>query len=62
MEPNNYGKIVYLGHDDGEGHGYIMANSFSDLLNKWTKLGCVGGEDWQWLPLSTFSINCNRVY
>lgn len=50
LDPNNYGKIVYLSHDDGEGHGYIMANSFTDLLSNWTKLGCVGGEDWQWLP------------
>jgi hypothetical protein len=50
LEPGNYGKIVYLSHDDGEGHGYIMANSFSELLSNWTKLGCVGGEDWQWLP------------
>jgi cell wall assembly regulator SMI1 len=46
----DYGKIVYLSHDDGNGHGYIMANSFSELLNNWTKLGCVGAEDWQWLP------------
>lgn len=48
--PENYGKIVYLSHDDGEGHGYIMADSFSELLTNWTELGCVGGEDWQWLP------------
>jgi cell wall assembly regulator SMI1 len=46
----NYGKIVYLSHDDGEGHGYIMADSFSELLTNWTELACVGGEDWQWLP------------
>jgi hypothetical protein len=46
----NYGKIVYLSHDDGEGHGFVMANSFSELLINWTQLGCAGGEDWQWLP------------
>jgi len=46
----DYGKIVYLSHDDGEGHGYVMANSFFELLRNWVKLGCVGGEDWQWLP------------
>lgn len=45
-----YGKVVYISHDDGDGHGYVMANSFSELLSKWTQLGCVGGEDWQWLP------------
>jgi len=27
-----------------------MANSFYELLENWIKLGCVGGEDWQWLP------------
>ena len=48
--PDTYGKIVYLSHDDGEGHGYVMANSFSELLDNWTQLGCVGSEDWQWLP------------
>lgn len=53
LSPENYGKIVYLSHDDGEGHGYEMADSFSALLRSWTKLGCVGGEDWQWLPFCT---------
>ena len=50
LTPDSYGKIVYLSHDDGEGHGYTMANSFSELLNNWVQLGCVGAEDWQWLP------------
>ncbi|HEX6169515.1 MAG TPA: SMI1/KNR4 family protein [Chitinophagaceae bacterium] len=50
LTPSSYGKIVYLSHDDGEGHGYVMANTFTDLLRNWTPLGCVGGEDWQWLP------------
>jgi hypothetical protein len=50
LSQESYGKIIYLSHDDGEGHGYIMADSFSKLLNNWTQLGCVGGEDWQWLP------------
>lgn len=42
------GKVIYLSHDDGEGHGYIMADSFDDLLTRWVPLGCVGAEDWQW--------------
>jgi cell wall assembly regulator SMI1 len=50
MASENLGKVIYLSHDDGEGHGFVMANSFYDLLRNWTKLGCVGGEDWQWLP------------
>ena len=44
LSPGHYGKIIYLSHDDGEGHGYVMANSFSELLKNWTQIGCVGGE------------------
>ncbi len=50
LDDKNYGKIVYLSHDDGEGHGYIMANSFEELLSNWSKIGFVGAEDSQWLP------------
>lgn len=25
-----------------------MANSFAEFLEEYTKLGCIGGEDWQW--------------
>lgn len=62
LTPASYGKIVYLSHDDGDGHGYIMADSFTDLLQRWVPLGCVGGEDWQWLPFcasKTSGINPN---
>ena len=52
LNKDDYGKIVYLSHDDGEGHGYKMANSFSELLKNWVKIGCVGAEDWQWLPFT----------
>ena len=50
LTPGSYGRIIYLSHDDGEGHGFTMANSFSELLHNWSQLGCVGAEDWQWLP------------
>ena len=49
LEKENYGKIVYLSHDGGDGHGYYLANNFKELLSNWSKVGCVGGEDWQWL-------------
>ncbi|MEV5027944.1 SMI1/KNR4 family protein [Paenibacillus sp. LPE1-1-1.1] len=42
--------VVYLSHDDGEGHGYILGHNFIDFIDKWTKIGCVGCEDWQLLP------------
>jgi hypothetical protein len=43
------GQVVYLSHDDGEGHGYVLAQDFRDLLARWLPLACAGGEDWQWL-------------
>jgi len=42
--------IVYLSHDDGEGHGVELARNFKDFLFLTSRIGCVGGEDWQWLP------------
>lgn len=42
--------VVYLSHDDGEGHGYILGKNFIDFMDKWIKIGCVGCEDWQLLP------------
>ena len=50
LNPDSYEKIVYLSHDDGRGHGYILADNFFDLLERWVPLACTGGEDWQWLP------------
>jgi cell wall assembly regulator SMI1 len=66
LSPDTYGKVIYLSHDDGEGHGYVMADSFSELLSDWTQLGCVGGEDWQWLPFckdktSGIDPNCSNA-
>lgn len=49
---NEQEQIIYLSHDDGEGHGYVLANSFNDLLDNWSKLGCPGAEDWQWIPFT----------
>lgn len=66
LAPDNYGKVIYLSHDDGAGHGYLMAHSYYDLIRNWTKLGCVGGEDWQWLPFcknktSGIDPNCDNA-
>ena len=59
LEKENYGKIAYLSHDDGDGHGYYLANNFKELLSNWSKVGCVGGEDWQWLTFYTKGIGIN---
>lgn len=45
--------VVYLSHDDGEGHGYKIGDNFIDFLDKWSKVAFVGAEDWQWLPFTT---------
>jgi hypothetical protein len=42
--------VVYLSHDDGEGHGYWLGADFCDFIDRFTQLGCPGYEDWQWLP------------
>ncbi|TCI22509.1 SMI1/KNR4 family protein [Exiguobacterium sp. SL-10] len=44
--------IIYLSHDDGEGHGYRLANTFIELIESWSSLGFVGCEDNQWLPFT----------
>ncbi len=43
------GPVVYLSHDEGQGHGYQLGQNFLDFVDRWSKLGCVGAEDWQWL-------------
>lgn len=45
--------VVYLSHDDGEGHGHKLGADFQDFLLRWSRLGCVGAEDWQWLPFES---------
>lgn len=52
LKADSYEQIVYLSHDDGEGHGHVLAKDFEDLLRRWAPLGCPGAEDWQWLPFT----------
>lgn len=49
LGPEHPGEIVYLSHDDGDGHGYVLAESLCDLVDRWAPLACPGPEDWQWL-------------
>lgn len=54
--------VVYLSHDEGEGHGYILGNSFNEFLENYIAIGLCGEEDWQMLPFikdSTSGINPN---
>ncbi|MEI5906969.1 SMI1/KNR4 family protein [Bacillus spongiae] len=52
VENDNDASVMYLSHDDGEGHGYKLGENFVDFLEKWSRIGFVGGEDWQWLPFT----------
>lgn len=42
--------VVYLSHDDGEGHGYILGKTFNAYLQALISVGGCGNEDWQVLP------------
>ncbi|MRJ44239.1 SMI1/KNR4 family protein [Idiomarina loihiensis] len=42
--------VVYLSHDEGDGHGVELAKNFKDFVCESSLIGCVGGEDWQQLP------------
>lgn len=43
--------VVYLSHDDGEGHGYILGKDFDTYFEQLLLIGaCGGNEDWQILP------------
>src|SRR5688572_26436323 len=50
LGPASRGAVVYLSHDDGEGHGCRLGSDFEDFITRWSELGCPGAEDWQWLP------------
>ncbi len=47
------GAVTYLSHDAGQGHGYVLGSNFIDTIERLSLLGCVGAEDWQWLPFTS---------
>jgi len=49
--------VVYLSHDDGEGHGYILGENFADYFSKLLQVGGCGNEDWQMIPFIPDNIN-----
>lgn len=42
--------VVYLSHDDGEGHGYILGSDFDTYFEQLLLIGACGNEDWQMMP------------
>ena len=53
LEPENYGKVVYLSHDGASNLGTYLADNFKEFLMNYASVGCAGGEDWQWEPFYT---------
>jgi hypothetical protein len=39
--------VIYLSHDGSNFHGHRLGENFIDFITKWSNLGCVGTEDWQ---------------
>ncbi len=50
--------VVYLSHDDGEGHGRVLGHSVLDFIDRWTRVACVGPEEWLMRPF----LNPDRPY
>lgn len=47
--------VIYLSHDDGEGHGYVLGKDFDTYFEQLLRVGACGNEDWQMLPFCTDS-------
>ncbi|MDX8366112.1 hypothetical protein [Cytobacillus sp. IB215665] len=45
------------GHEDGEGHGYKLADNVIEFIESWSRLGFVVCEDAQFLPFTTNPIS-----
>ena len=44
LEPENYGKVVYLSHDGSENHGLYIADNFKEFLMNYAAVGCTGSD------------------
>ncbi len=51
---NGKSEVIYLSHDDGELHGKRLAKNFVEFISKWSNIGCVGTEEWQFSPFYDF--------
>lgn len=46
LDPGRSGAIVFLSHDGSDGHGYVLADSLAELLDRWVPLACPDGDAW----------------
>jgi hypothetical protein len=42
--------VIYLSHDGSDFHGHRLGENFIDFISRWSNIGCVGTEDWQYEP------------
>lgn len=49
-DPNDDRKVIYLSHDDGEGHGIVLGEIFEEYFSNLLLIGGCGNEDWQMMP------------
>jgi hypothetical protein len=49
--------VVYLSHDGGEEHGFVLGPSFTVFMDLWTQLGCPGPEGWVLEPFVSSPIS-----
>ena len=50
---NTDNRVVYLSHDDGPGHGYVLGSNFQEYFSNLLLIGGCGNEDWQMEPFIT---------
>lgn len=47
-------EVVYLSHEGDNFHGGVLGDNFIDFIDKWTQLGCIGTEAWQFDPFYNY--------
>ncbi len=59
VEDGDNSPVYYLSHDDGEGHGVLLAPSVFSFFDQLSQLAFAGPEDWLLLPFveSTLGLN-----
>ena len=49
-DPKEDKQVIYLSHDDGDAHGYVLGKNFGDFFTKYLLIGACGREWWGVLP------------
>lgn len=50
LDSEHSGEIVHINPSDNPGHGYLLAHSLTDLVNRMVPLACPGPGGREWLP------------